>query len=113
MSKVYDLGALAKRMAERYNSRGKSINIETVKFIVKCHDLVVAPDVQPDDEIGYSAYWAQRTLREVWDDIVDADENRGYVVVKDGTIRCITSSSYIAQFDGCQESEVSYPHMDR
>lgn len=32
----------------------------------------------------------------------------GYVVFEDNTILCVNSSSWVSQFDGCDEREVSF-----
>lgn len=45
--------------------------------------------------------------KSVFPDIQRIDHTCGYVVLKDGTIKCSTGcSSSIAQFDGCKESEI-------
>lgn len=39
--------------------------------------------------------------------IVKVNGYSGYVVLDDGTILCVCASSWIAQFDGCLESEIN------
>lgn len=41
------------------------------------------------------------------DDLIDANEELGYVVDKDNIMHCITSNSVIFSFDGCDVSELS------
>ena len=40
--------------------------------------------------------------------IVSANPTLGYLIDDKGCIHCISSSEWIWQFDGCQESEISY-----
>ena len=59
------------------------------------------PKITDENEVAYR-------LWENVGNIKDFNSRRGYVVLQDNTIICVSSSSYIAQFDGCKESEICY-----
>lgn len=99
-------------MANRYNAMNKSANVSDIAYLVDCVTLMNAPDVQGVDDISVQSAEAQQTLRSVYDRIVDVNARWGIVILDDDTIRCISSSSYISQYDGCKYWEISV-YMDR
>ncbi len=88
------------------------------RFMEKCVKLMNAPDVVIQstethfDEIGAMSKEAQIRLREAYPHIVYANAGMGYVILDDDTIRCISSSQYVAQFDGCKYWEITV-YIDR
>ena len=108
----YSVDSIVKRMANRHNAMNKSANISDIAYLVDCVALMNAPDVQGVDDISVQSAEVQQILRSVYDRIVDADARLGIVILDDDTIRCITSSSHVSQYDGCKYWEISV-HMDR
>ena len=53
-------------------------------------------------------YLSLSFLREEFNKLVRANAYCGYVVDDRDNIHCICSSSWIAQFDGCKESEIEW-----
>ena len=53
-------------------------------------------------------YLALSAIRGEFEKLVSANEYCGYVVDNNGIIHCINSSPWIAQFDGCKESEIEF-----
>lgn len=47
-------------------------------------------------------------IKSVFPQVKSVNHHSGYVVMKDGTIRCsLGCNMYVAQFDGCHETSVS------
>lgn len=55
-------------------------------------------------------YLALSRSRGEFEHLVRGVEYCGYVVDEHEVIHCISSSSWIAQFDGCKESEIEHFH---
>lgn len=55
-------------------------------------------------------FLALSRLRGEYRTLERADHMRGYVVDNNDVIHCVGASSWIAQFDGCKESEIEHFH---
>ena len=63
-----------------------------------------------DDLLSAQSELFQSSINELSihpDDLIDANEELGYVVDKDNIMHCITSNSFVFSFDGCDVRELS------
>lgn len=56
-------------------------------------------------------YAALSKMRGEYETLIRANHMCGYVVDNNEIIHCIGASSWIAQFDGCKESEIEFYHI--
>jgi hypothetical protein len=83
----------------------------TITRIIKHYEATHADDliVKKVNVYGepYEMHYCNcKKIHDNYEKIVKVCGLRGYVVLDDNTIMCVSSSSYIWQFDGCLESEI-------
>ena len=66
----------------------------------KMLNAYLPPEINDSNELAYRLWKNCAHIK-------DYNYLRGYVVLDNDTIICVTSNSYIQQFDGCKESEIA------